>query len=92
MKNPLENCPLGLQSPTPGEDHVLSCVEEHRAAAAHLVAHLREALRRRSNYPVFERERRQHPLLLRQLERAHEVSKEADAKFESLISRLASSL
>jgi hypothetical protein len=88
MKNPLENCPLGPQKLDPAEDHLTGCVEEHHAAAAHLVAHLRKIIARRLDV-AFPEERRRQFQALRLIERAHEVSKRAEAQFESLIARLA---
>jgi hypothetical protein len=86
MKNPLENCPLGSQTLSLKADHLMSCIDEHRAAAAHLAAHLREIVKGRTCVAASAELRRLYQTL-RDIERAHEMSRIAETKFESLIAR-----
>jgi hypothetical protein len=88
MKNPLANCPLGSQTLNLGADHLMSCIDEHRAAAAHLAAHLREIVSKRTSIAASPELRRLYQTL-RDIERAEEMSRIAATKFESLIARMA---
>ena len=83
MQNALKNCP----SPTkPSIDHIQDCQDQQRQAMDHVVAHLRQKIVERSSYS-FNETQRECARQRRQLDRAFELYKQADAKVQVLITR-----
>ena len=93
MTSPLENCPNYKKDRKAALAHLEDSIESLREAQSHLVAHLRSIFRERLSQdwpPRLERQRNQECLRrLREIDRAYELSKQAEAKFETLISNLA---
>jgi hypothetical protein len=94
MTSPLENCPNHRKDRKASIAHLEDCVESLREAQSHLVAHLRSILRELLSEdwpPRAQRQRTQECLRhLRETDKAYELSKQAEAKFETLISHLSS--
>jgi hypothetical protein len=81
MQNALKNCP----SPTkPSIDHIQSCRDEQQQLTDHLIAHLRQKIVERSN-DSFNETQRECARQRKQLDRAFELYKQAEAKVQILI-------
>lgn len=93
MTSPLESCPNHRKDRKTSIAHMEDCVESLREAQSHLVAHLRSIYRDDLSADVPPRTQRQSNQeclrRLREIDKAYELSKQAEAKFETLISSLA---
>ncbi len=93
MTSPLQNCPNHRKDRKASIAHMEDCVESLREAQSHLVAHLRSISREDLSEdwpPKMERQRNQEGLRrLREIDKAYELGKQAEAKFETLLSSLA---
>ena len=88
MKKALENCP----SPSkPSTDHIQDCQEQQRQAMEHLIAHLRQMIASRSDVP-FNGALRECNAQRRQLEKAFELYKQAEAKVQVIIAQFGGAL
>jgi hypothetical protein len=83
MQNVLNDCPTPAK---PSIDHIQDCQDQQRQAMEHLVAHLRQALKQGIDV-FFDDERRERTRQRRELERAFELYRQADAKVEILIAQ-----
>lgn len=81
MKNALENCPSPAK---PSIDHIQGCQDQQRQAMDHLIAHLRQSITESSDLLITD-PRRECSRQQKQLERAFELYKQADTKFQILI-------
>lgn len=91
MTSSLENCPNHRKDLKIALAHLEDCVNGLREAQLHLVAHLRSIFRERmyGAPPQLVRQRNQECLrCLREIDKAYELSKQAETKFEMLLSRL----
>ncbi len=91
MTSPLESCPNYAKDRKAAVAHLEDCVERLRESQSHLVAHLRTVFRQRMSDapPRFSRIRNQDcSRHLREVDKAYELGKQAEAKFETLISAL----
>jgi len=83
MQNALKNCP----SPTkPSIDHIESCRDEQQQLTDHVIVHLRQKIVERSNHS-FNETQRECARQRRQLDRAFELYKQAEAKVQILITQ-----
>ena len=81
----LSDCPTGPGQFESAISHLKDCISRHHEAAAHIAEHLRESVRR-SAARCFIKQRELRSAL-KEIERALELSKVAEAKFEALFSR-----
>jgi hypothetical protein len=92
MTSPLESCPNYAKDRKSAVAHLEDCVEQSREAHSHLAAHIRSIFRDRLSSDVMPRmvaTRNQECLRgLRAVDKAYELGKRAEAKFETLISHL----
>lgn len=81
MKNALETC----ATPTkPSEAHIQGCQDQQRQAMDHLIAHIRQRIAEVSA-TAFADSLRECNSRRKQLEKALELYKQADTKFQILI-------
>jgi hypothetical protein len=83
MQNVLNDCPTPSK---PSIDHIQDCQNQQRQAMEHLIEHLRQTLEREAVMP-FNDARRERTRQRRELERAFELYRQADAKIDILIGR-----
>lgn len=92
MTSPLQNCPNHRKDRRASIAHLEECVQSFREAQSHLVAHLRSINREdlsADGHPRTQRQRNQeNQRRLREIDKAYELGKQAEAKFETLISNL----
>ena len=82
MQNVLNDCPTPSK---PSIDHIQDCQNQQRQAMEHLVAHLRQTLEQGTD--VFSDARRERTRERRELEKAFELYRQADAKADILIAQ-----
>lgn len=77
----LENCPFPTK---PSMGHIIDCLDQQRKAMEHLVAHVGQMIRGRADVAIKD-DLRECKRQRRQLEKALELSKQAEAKIQVLI-------
>jgi hypothetical protein len=93
MTSPLESCPNYAKHRKAALAHLEQCIEQLREAQSHLVGHIRSSFRQRlSDGPpkIVGLRNRECLRQLREVDKAYELGKQAEAKFETLISNLIS--
>lgn len=91
MTNNTKSCSFLSKDLKSRISHLEDCVKRLHETATHLVADLRETVRRRIELPLHTA-RQENARTMKDIERVHELCKLAEAKFETLISRLAGGL
>jgi len=86
-----ESCSFSSKDLESRMSHLEDSVKRLHETATHLVADLREMVRRRIELPLHTA-RQENARTMKDIERVHELCKLAEAKFETLISRLAGGL
>lgn len=83
MLNVLNDCPTPSK---PSMDHIQECQDQQRQAMEHLIEHLRQTLKQGTD-AFFSDARRERTRQRKELEKAFELYRQADAKIDILIAQ-----